>query len=152
MGAEARQTLSPELRTEVFPFPASFGIPCPSGNARCRPSCGPQAHSFFLPSSSHVADVGTQEQEVLGETRQDRRVKASSTPKRCISRCKGGSHPGKRHLCQKPGQGVNCECASVPKVSIKHSVCRLLSLRWQVICHFPSCCFMAGLRNVLCVT
>lgn len=61
--------LAPELTTEVFILPESPGISCTSGNATCRSSCGFQALSFSWPSNSHVLDVGTQEQEVLGETR-----------------------------------------------------------------------------------
>lgn len=65
MGTEVRQTLPPELTTEVFILPESPGISCTSGNATCRSSCGLQALSFSWPSNSHVLDVGTQEQEVL---------------------------------------------------------------------------------------
>lgn len=78
--------------------------------------------------------------------------KASSTPKRCISDIKGGPRVGKHKLCQKAGQCVNRACASVPEVSIKHSFCQLPSLRGQLICHLPSCCFLADLINVPCVT
>lgn len=57
-------------------------------------------------------------------------LKASSTPKRRISDLKGGPCLGKHKLCQEPGQGINRACASLPKVSIKHSFCQLPSLRW----------------------
>ena len=150
VGTEARP---PELITEmVFILPESPGICCTSGNATWQSSCGPQALSFALSSNSQVPDVGAQKQEVLGETRQDRMVKASSTPERCSSDLKGGPRLGKHKLCQKPGPCINRACASVPKVSIKHSFCQLPSLRWQFICHFPSCCFLADLINVPCVT
>ena len=135
-----------------FIFPESPGKCCTSGNATWRSSCGLQALSFTLPSNSQVPNVGSQKQEVLGETRQDGMVKVFSTPKRCISDLKGGPHLGKHTLCQKPGQHINRACVSVPKVSIKHSFCWLPSLRWQFIRHFPSCCFLADLINVLHVT
>lgn len=113
MGTEASP---PELITEmVFILPESPGICYTSGNATWQSSCGLQALSFALSSNSQVPDVGAQKQEVLGETRQDRMVKASSTPKRCISDLKGGPCLGKYKLCQKPGQCINRACASVPR-------------------------------------
>lgn len=130
-GEGARQTSPPELRTEVFILPEDLGISCISGNATCWSSHGLQAPSFSLTSNSHVLDVGAQEQEVLGETRQNWMVKASSTPKRCISVLKGNSHLGKRALCQKPDQCISGECPSVPEFSIKYSFWQLSSLRWR---------------------
>lgn len=137
---------------EVFIFPELPGLRCTSGNAICQSGCVLQTPAVSLPSSSQVLEVGAQEQEVLEKTRQDRMAKAFPTPKRCISNIKGGPRWGKHKLFQKPGQSINRECASIPKVSIKHSFCQPPSLRWQFICHFPSCCFLAGPINVLCVT
>lgn len=150
VGAEAsRPPLQAETRRD-FILPESPGMCCASGNVTCWTSCGLQAPPFSLPSNSLVLDVGAQEQEVLGETRQDRVVKASSTSQRCISDVKGGPHLGKHKLCRET-RSVHKSCASVPKVSIKHSFCQLPFLRWWFICHFPSCCFLAGLINVLYV-
>lgn len=88
-GGRGQVDLSPRVENrKVFIFPESPGMRCTSGNAICRSSCGLQTPAVSLPSSSHVLEVGAQEQEVLGETRQDSMAKASPTPKRCISHIK----------------------------------------------------------------
>lgn len=152
-GGRGQADLSPRAENrKVFIFPESPGMRCTSGNAICRSSCGLQTPAVSLPSSSHVLEVGTQEQEVLGETRQDSMAKASPMPKRCISHIKGGPHLGKHELGQKPGQRINRQRASIPKVSVKHGFSQPPFLRCRFICHFLRCCFLAGPINVLCVT